>query len=242
MTVTAMGTDQRGHQLNTMSATSNDDISFNPVDEASAVDSTNVIIAMIDAVAIGDAETTHSVDVTPIEIEKLKVQALSRQMSRSQDENRQLQSLLKQAQADLERQIQQTHKYLALHLCTRDAIEQPVSVPCNEVQKLRAELTSTHKDLADEIETTYKRDARILLLQGQVDSLKQQLEQKEIRDEKQSDIFIKNLKKQRSELLVVIKKQTKLIDILKQQRAHAEAALLLDVAEKDFMKVVNGRQ
>ncbi len=209
---------------------------------ASAVDSTNVIIAMIDAVAIGDAETTHSVDVTPIEIEKLKVQALSRQMSRSQDENRQLQSLLKQAQADLERQIQQRHKCLALRLCTRDTIEQPVSVPCDEVKKLRAELTSTHKDLADEIETTYKRDARILLLQGQVDSLKQQLEQKEIRDAKQSDIFIKNSKKQRSELLVVIKKQTKLIDILKQQRAHAEAAVLWDTAEKDFMKVVNGRQ
>jgi hypothetical protein len=55
-------------------------------------------------------------------------------------------------------------------------------------------------------------------------------------------MFIKNLMKQRNELLVVIKKQTNVIDILKQQRARAEAAVLLDMAENDFLKVVNSRQ
>ena len=237
-----------------MSADANDDNSFNPVNVASVVDSSNVIRAMIAAVTIDDAETTeiaideatfnNYVDVTPIEIEKSKVHALNRQLSRSQDENRQLQSLLKQAQADLERQIQQTLQLQKRQtkMCIRDAIDRPIPVLCEEVQKLKVDVASAHKYLADELETAKNREAKLLQLQEQVISLKQQREQKEIRDEKQSDIFIKNLMKQRNELLVVIKKQTNVIDILKQQRAHAEAAVLLDMAENDFLKVVNSRQ
>ena len=238
-----------------MSADANDDNSFNPVNVASVVDSSNVIRAMIAAVTIDDAETTeiaideatfnNYVDVTPIEIEKSKVHALNRQLSRSQDENRQLQSLLKQAQADLERQIQQTlqlQKRQTKMCIIRDAIDRPIPVLCEEVQKLKVDVASAHKYLADELETAKNREAKLLQLQEQVISLKQQREQQEIRDEKQSDMFIKNLMKQRNELLVVIKKQTNVIDILKQQRAHAEAAVLLDMAENDFLKVVNSRQ
>ena len=237
-----------------MSADANDDNSFNPVNVASVVDSSNVIRAMIAAVTIDDAETTeiaideatfnNYVDVTPIEIEKSKVHALNRQLSRSQDENRQLQSLLKQAQADLERQIQQTLQLQKRQtkMCIRDAIDRPIPVLCEEVQKLKVDVASAHKYLADELETAQNREAKLLQLQEQVISLKQQREQQEIRDEKQSDMFIKNLMKQRNELLVVIKKQTNVIDILKQQRAHAEAAVLLDMAENDFLKVVNSRQ
>jgi hypothetical protein len=237
-----------------MSADANDDNSFNPVNVASVVDSSNVIRAMIAAVTIDDAETTeiaideatfnNYVDVTPIEIEKSKVHALNRQLSRSQDENRQLQSLLKQAQADLERQIQQTLQLQKRQtkMCIRDAIDRPIPVLCEEVQKLKVDVASAHKYLADELETAKNREAKLLQLQEQVISLKQQREQQEIRDEKQSDMFIKNLMKQRNELLVVIKKQTNVIDILKQQRAHAEAAVLLDMAENDFLKVVNSRQ
>jgi hypothetical protein len=244
-----------------MSAVANDDVSSNQVDDvASVVDSSYSISEMIDAVAIDDAayeiETatgaeisiddaslTNFFGVTPIDIEKAKVRALSRQLTRSQDENRQLQSMLKKAQIDLERQIQQTLQLQKRHTKNRgeDAIEQPVSSPCNEVQKLKADLASTNKDLAEELETTKKREAKMLRLQEQLDSLKQQREQQEIGDEKQSDIFIKNLKKQRSELLIVMKKQTKLIEILKQQRAHVEAAALLNILEKDLMKVVNSR-
>jgi hypothetical protein len=237
-----------------MSADANDDNSFNPVNVASVVDSSNVIRAMIAAVTIDDAETTeiaideatfnNYVDVTPIEIEKSKVHALNRQLSRSQDENRQLQSLLKQAQADLERQIQQTLQLQKRQtkMCIRDAIDRPIPVLCEEVQKLKVDVASAHKYLADELETAKNREAKLLQLQEQVISLKQQREQQEIRDEKQSDMFIKNLMKQRNELLVVIKKQTNVIDILKQQRARAEAAVLLDMAENDFLKVVNSRQ
>jgi hypothetical protein len=237
-----------------MSADANDDNSFNPVNVASVVDSSNVIRAMIAAVTIDDAETTeiaideatfnNYVDVTPIEIEKSKVHALNRQLSRSQDENRQLQSLLKQAQADLVRQIQQTLQLQKRQtkMCIRDAIDRPIPVLCEEVQKLKVDVASAHKYLADELETAKNREAKLLQLQEQVISLKQQREQQEIRDEKQSDMFIKNLMKQRNELLVVIKKQTNVIDILKQQRARAEAAVLLDMAENDFLKVVNSRQ
>ena len=53
--------------------------------------------------------------------------------------------------------------------------------------------------------------------------------------------LIKNLEHQRTELLFVVKKQMKLIDIHKQQRAHIDAATLLDIAEKDFLKEIRRR-
>jgi hypothetical protein len=47
---------------------------------------------------------------------------------------------------------------------------------------------------------------------------------------------VKQLERQRDELLTVVKKQIKLMDILKQQSLHARAATILDITEKQFMQ------
>ena len=78
-------------------------------------------------------------------------------------------------------------------------------------------------------------------LQEQLDSLKQRRIHEEISEEKKNDVVIKHLKKQRSELFAVIHKQVKLIDVLRQQRSHVEAATLLSITENDFLKVVGNR-
>lgn len=50
---------------------------------------------------------------------------------------------------------------------------------------------------------------------------------------------VKSLERQRSELIIAFRKQCKLIDILKRQKLHAEAAKLLNFTEEEFMKVLD---
>ena len=197
----------------------------------------------VDAI-INDA-TISSVDATPLEIEKAKVKALHRQLCRTVEEKSALQKQLVSTSSDLELQIEETmrlQKSLA-KLKARDAMEKQIvktgTTDDDAIRELKAELASMQKNLSDEI----KREERIQALQNQctmykeeLDSLKQHGEVK-VANEKQ--VLIQNLQKQRSELFVVIKKQMKLIDILKQQRAHVEATALLNIKERDFLKEVS---
>jgi len=48
-----------------------------------------------------------------------------------------------------------------------------------------------------------------------------------------------DLKKQKSDLLLALKKQIKLIDVLKRQKVHVEASRMLDFTEREFIKVLD---
>ena len=73
---------------------------------------------------------------------------------------------------------------------------------------------------------------------------KERTEAKELskRDKQQLEQLVsenRQLEKQRAELMTGFKKQLKLIDILKRQKMHIEAAKVLSFTEEEFIKALD---
>ena len=190
--------------------------------------------------------SSESVDATPLQIERAKVLALQKQLSRTLDEKQCLEIELSKTQSDLTKQLQATLR-LQKNQAKATALTKQVPVaPCGDTSELKRELSSTKNELADVISTSSRREARLQKLQEQCNSYKEQLDS--LKQQEQGDggdddkrnmkKLINNLEHQRSELLALVQKQQRLIDILRQQRAHVEAAAVLNIPRKDCLKEV----
>lgn len=207
----------------------------------------------------GKTNTSSSFNDAVIELEQLdigassklqremaKVSALSRQLEHFANENQQLQTLLKQTQHELEKQMKQNLQLQKRQ--TRQAKTENRNAVNNdkdeELKEVKQELATTQRDLVKEMERSTQQEARLQRVVEQCSEYSEELKGFREKQSKQKEVrsqyaLIKNLEHQRANLLDVVKKQMKLIEVLKQQTVHAEAATLLGITEKDFMKELN---
>lgn len=105
-----------------------------------------------------------------------------------------------------------------------------------ELQRRKSEQDASAKDvrlnrLAEECER-YKTQLRDVSNQGR---------DKNASDRRETDkltVEVRKLERQRTELVNAFKKQMKLIDVLKRQRAHVEAARVLSFTEEEFIRIL----
>lgn len=117
-----------------------------------------------------------------------------------------------------------------------------------ELERLQQENESLVK-AANKVEKEFsKKDSRINKLQEEIDKMKLNVRtnkqtSKEVDNavEKAQERLIqenKKLERQRNELLQAFKKQMKLVDVLKRQKTHLEAARLLQFTEEEFVGAI----
>jgi len=123
---------------------------------------------------------------------------------------------------------------------------------CSELERERADLLKV-KDKFDlyvkksDAEASMK-EARINRLVEERDKLKARLKElsstdrdRAVSDRKDVDKLtaeVRKLERQRTELIEAFKKQMKLIDVLKRQRVHMEAAKVLSFTEDEFIRIL----
>ncbi|XP_029987063.1 testis-expressed protein 9 [Sphaeramia orbicularis] len=177
---------------------------------------------------------------------------LSCEYYKKDDENAKLSAKIKEIEEDRARlqkttSIQQTqiekHKALAEESAKKcDGLQLQVAGLQKEIENLNR----SHKQAAAFHSTVEVRLNRALeeteRLKTQLTKM-QQANKDKINEEHQSrgNLLAENkiLKKQKAELIVGFKKQLKLIDILKRQKMHFEAAKLLSFTEEEFMKALD---
>jgi hypothetical protein len=178
---------------------------------------------------------------TQLQIEKAKVAALEAQVKRYKQENQRILELLKKTQHDLEKQTKETLALQTQHIEKEKARKRQSiatsKVERDEMQKLREELLTAQRDLTKQLSLSKQREQEH---EKKLDKVKRQCEQQknDANNDEQQLRRTNNLERCQSELLVLVKKQIKLIEILKEQRNHARAAVLLGITEKTFLKEV----
>ncbi|KAM4744971.1 testis-expressed protein 9-like [Anableps anableps] len=200
--------------------------------------------------AVSDAQTR--VLKAKLRIVQEELDLLSCDYYKKEDENAKLTAKIKELEEDRVRlqrtiSIQQTQtekqKALAEESARKcDDLQVQVTASCKEVETLKR----SQKQAAAVHSTVEVRLNRAL---EEVERLKSQLSKTrqinkdKISEEHQSkgNLLAENqmLKKQKAELIVGFKKQLKLIDILKRQKMHFEAAKLLSFTEEEFMKALD---
>ncbi|KAM6950373.1 testis-expressed protein 9 isoform 2-T2 [Lycodopsis pacificus] len=177
---------------------------------------------------------------------------LSSEYYKKDDENAKLSAKMKELEEERARlqktaNIQQTqiekHRALAEESDKKcDGLQLQMSALHKEIENLNR----SHKQAAGVHSTVEVRLNRALeeveRSKTQLNKMKQMNKDK-ISEEHQSkeNLLAENkmLKKQKAELIVGFKKQLKLIDILKRQKMHFEAAKLLSFTEDEFMKALD---
>ena len=174
--------------------------------------------------------------------ERAKLQVVNRELERAKAENSKLKNELERTQRQVESQMQQTLLLRKQQQCHNNALIEQRALHINskdkKVEDLETQLNKVRTELAQQIASATKREANLQMVVDQSARFEkevQSLKQQQVVDQRNA-LAVKKLKSQRDDLLLIVKKQIKLIEILKQQTLHAKAATLLEITEKEFVK------
>ncbi|CAJ1049179.1 testis-expressed protein 9 [Xyrichtys novacula] len=171
------------------------------------------------------------------------------------DENAKLSAKIKELEEDRAR-LQKTTSVQQTQIEKNRILAEESTKKCEglkvQVSALNKEIENQNRAQKQAAATHGNVEVRLNRALEEVERLKTQLSKMtqvnkdKSREELQSKESIlaenKMLKKQKSELIVGFKKQLKLIDILKRQKMHFEAAKLLSFTEDEFMKALDWGQ
>ncbi|XP_008335212.3 testis-expressed protein 9 [Cynoglossus semilaevis] len=177
---------------------------------------------------------------------------LSGEFYKKDDENAKLLGKVKELEEDRARlkkttNIQQTqiekHRALAEASTKKcEGLQLQVSALNKEVENLNRsnkQAAAAHSAVEVRLNRALEEVAKT---KTQLSKMKQMNKDKESEEHRSKEHLLaenRMLKKQKAELIVGFKKQLKLIDILKRQKMHFEAAKLLSFTEEEFMKALD---
>ncbi|GAA6227816.1 testis-expressed sequence 9 protein [Lates japonicus] len=205
-----------------------------------------------DNVGSGVSDAQIRVLKAKLRIMQEELDQLSCEYYKKDDENAKLCAKIKELEEDRARlqrttSIQQTqiekHRALAEESAKKcDGLQLQVSGLHKEIENLNRsnkQAAATHSTVEVRLNRALEEVER---LKTQLNKIKQMNKEK-ISEEHQSkeNLLAENkmLRKQKAELIMGFKKQLKLIDILKRQKMHFEAAKLLSFTEDEFMKALD---
>eukprot|EP00775_Hariotina_reticulata_P002450 gene2450-2753_t len=118
-----------------------------------------------------------------------------------------------------------------------------------QIQELNKEGAKADKDRRVVEQESRVRDVRLQRALEEVDKYKQLLQDVKLQGRGVRDVArtehskaiseVQRLERHQGELMVVLRKQAKLIDVLRRQRAHLEAARLLAFTEDELMRLLD---
>ncbi|XP_030649977.1 testis-expressed protein 9 [Chanos chanos] len=177
---------------------------------------------------------------------------ISHECNKKDDENITLSTKLKEAEEDRTRlqrtvNIQQTqmdkHRGLAEESNRKcDGLQQQVTALQKEIDGLkRANKLAANAHSATEVRLNRALE-EAEKTKTQLNKIRQSSKDASNQEQQTMELLRaenKKLEKQKAELIMGFKKQLKLIDILKRQKMHFEAAKLLSFTEEEFMKALD---